>query len=79
LVEDYYSTKGIDYIIVGDRIYSTTGKGNAGVKSFKDSAKNGYARLREKEGKLMLALYVTDLDEKAPLYFDQNTLNKLFP
>lgn len=79
LVEDYYSTKGIDYIIVGDRIYSTTGKGNAGVKSFKDSAKNGYARLREKEGKLMLALYVTDLDEKAPLYFDQNTLNILFP
>jgi len=82
LVEDYYSTKEIDYIIVGDRIYSTTDNAlvkAASVPRFRDSAKNGYARLREKEGKLMLALYVTDLDEKAPLYFDQNTLNKLFP
>lgn len=81
LVEDYYSTKEIDYIIVGDRIYNTTDNPlvKAGlVPRFSDSAKNGYARLREKEGKLMLALYVTEL-EKAPLYFDQNTLNKLFP
>jgi len=82
LVEDYYSTKEIDYIIVGDRIYSTTDNAlakAASVPRFRDSAKNGYARLREKEGKLMLALYVTDLDEKAPLYFEEDTLNTLFP
>lgn len=76
LVEDYYNTKGVEYIIVGDRIYSTTD--DALVPRFSDSAVNGYARLRVKEGKPMMALYVTELED-APLYFEEDTLDKLFP
>lgn len=81
IVEDYYREKGVDYIIVKDSVYSTTGDSSQSIPRFKDSAIGGYIRIRRKcHGKKYSTTAALKFDKikPSPKIYEEGTFEKIF-
>tara|TARA_R110002074_G_scaffold334270_2_gene504624 strand:+ start:5623 stop:6669 length:1047 start_codon:yes stop_codon:yes gene_type:complete len=84
LVEEYYAEKNVDYIIVNDQTYSLneTAATQSGLKRFKDSAKEGYIRVRRKcHGKSYSTTVAIRFNSVRPSkkYYEDIVFDKIFP